>query len=350
MNSIAHRGATINPTGRFEALRFTPDPDFDPAELPSPRTRFYRDRASSLITYNDSPDVPFSASINLYRGCEHGCSYCFARPFHEYLGLSAGLDFETRIFVKTDAPELLRRELASERWQPQVIVMSGVTDCYQPAERGFRLTRACLEILAECRNPVSIITKSALVTRDIPVLRELAAFHAARVFLSVTTLDRELARRMEPRAASPLRRLRAIEELSAAGIPVGVMAAPVIPGLTDHELPGILEAARAAGARTAGYVLLRLPHGVKDIFGAWLDAHEPGKKPRILSRLRNLRGGRLYDSTWGSRGRGTGFFSDQLARLFAVTARRLGFEDAPEPLSIEHFRRPTGDQLSLELA
>lgn len=343
------RGAHINPSGRFEALRVDPEAyeDLDPSEAPSPRTQFFRDSAESLITTNDSPDVGFEKSINVYRGCEHGCAYCFARPFHEYLGCSAGLDFETKIFVKTEAPALLREELGSPRWQPQLVVMSGVTDCYQPAERHFRLTRACLEIFAEFRNPVSIITKSALVVRDIPVLQELARHRAARVLLSVTTLDRELAQRMEPRAASPRHRLDAIARLSAAGIPVGVMAAPMIPGLTDHELPAILAAAKAAGAQWAGYVVLRLPHGVKDVFSDWLDRNEPGKKARIVARVRRFRGGRWYDSTWGTRGTGTGFFADQLAQLFHVTAQRLGLANALEPLSTAAFRRPGGTQLEL---
>lgn len=342
------RGTALNPSGRFEALRLSPDPEFDPSDLPAPRTQFFRDCASSLITRNDSPDVGFETSLNIYRGCEHGCSYCFARPFHEYLGQSAGLDFETKIFVKTDAPALLRAELAHRRWKPQTVVMSGVTDCYQPAERSFKLTRACLEVFAEFRNPVSIITKNALVTRDIPILAELAKLNAARVFLSVTTLSGELARKMEPRASAPDFRLRAIRELSAAGIPVGVMVAPLIPGLTDVEMPAILQAAREAGAAWAGYVLLRLPYGVKDIFLAWLDEHEPSKKDRIIDRLRQCRGGKLYDPRWGIRGRGTGFMAEQIGQLFRVTAKRLGFAEDLPPLNAAHFRVP-GQARQLDL-
>ncbi len=343
------RGSPLNPTNRFERLELAPDPDpqTDPGEAVSPRTEFYRDAAGSLINYQDSPDVGFRASINLYRGCEHGCSYCFARPFHEYLGCSSGLDFETKIFVKADGPRLLRDELSSPRWVPQVLAMSGVTDCYQPAERHFRLTRACLEILAEFRNPVAIITKSALVTRDIPVLQELSRHRAARVFVSVTTLDSDLARRMEPRASSPRDRLRAIRELSAAGVSTGVLAAPMIPGLTDHELPAILEAARTAGAAHASYTLLRLPYAVKDIFCAWLDRHEPGKKGRVLARLRELRGGKLYDPAWGARMTGQGLFAEQLSRTFEVVARRLGFDRGEAPLSTGSFRRPGGEQMTL---
>lgn len=341
------RGSGINPSGRFEALKVSPDPEFDPSELPAPGTQFFHDCAASLITYNESPDISFRTSLNIYRGCEHGCAYCFARPFHEYLGFSAGLDFETKIMVKTDAPSLLREELDSKNWTPQVVVMSGVTDCYQPAERHFRLTRACLEIFAQFRNPVSIITKSALVTRDIDILAELARSGAANVFISVTTLDRELARRLEPRAAAPSHRLRAIEQLASAGIPVGVLAAPMIPGLTDHELPSILEAAKKAGASSAGYVVLRLPYGVKDIFAVWLDQHEPGKKERVLGRVREFRGGKLYDSSWGLRGTGTGFFSEQLAQLFEVSARRFGLSTSRPPLSTEAFCRQGGKQLDL---
>jgi DNA repair photolyase len=341
------RGAGINPAGRFERLAFVRDPEADEEDLPSPKTQFFRDASESLITYNNSPDIGFDASLNIYRGCEHGCSYCFARPFHEYLGCSAGLDFETKIFVKTDAPRLLRAELTAKRWKPQVVVMSGVTDCYQPAERTFKLTRACLEIFAEFRNPVSIITKSALVTRDLPILQELARHHAVRVFVSITTLDAELARAMEPRAASPQHRLRAVEALSAAGIPVGVMAAPMIPGLTDHELPAILAAAAQAGAESAGYVVLRLPYGVKDIFSDWLDRNVPTKKQRVLDRVREFRGGKLYDATWGTRGSGTGIYADQLGSLFEVTARRLGLSGRSRKLSAAGFRRPGPEQLSL---
>jgi len=342
------RGASINPTGRFEKQIILPDPDYLDPDAPHPKTQFFQDSASSLITFNDSPDISFEASLNIYRGCEHGCSYCYARPFHEYLGFSAGLDFESKIFVKTDAPSLLRSELLSKRWKPRVVVMSGVTDCYQPAERYFKLTRACLEIFAEFKNPVSIITKSALVTRDIPILQRLAHCDSVQVFVSVTTLDRELARAMEPRAPTPEHRLRAIEELNRAGIPVGVMAAPMIPGLTDHELPAILKAAAEAGARTAGYVVLRLPHGVKEIFSDWMDRHHPSKKNRVLSRLRQLRGGKLYDSTWGERGTGTGIFADQLKQLFEVNTRRLGLNRNRMNLSTSQFCRPGGEeQLSL---
>src|SRR5438270_334319 len=234
--TAAHRGAGSNPPNRFEKIHLEPDSDWNPEEDPLPRTQFLRDRTSTLITYNDSPDVGFEASINPYRGCEHGCVYCYARPYHEYLGFSSGLDFETKILVKEDAPELLRKELASRRWTPKVLAISGVTDAYQPIERKLQLTRSCLEVLEEFRNPVMIITKNQLVARDVDVLKRMAEFKCAAVFLSITTLDAELARVMEPRTSSPANRLAAIETLAGEGVPVGVLAAPTIPGLTDHEI------------------------------------------------------------------------------------------------------------------
>src|SRR6266498_155552 len=264
--SIPTRGASGNPVNRFEKIHLEPDDDWNPEENPLPRTQFLRDRTSTIISYNDSPDVGFEASINPYRGCEHGCIYCYARPFHEYLGFSAGLDFETKIMVKENAPELLRRELSSPKWTPRVIALSGVTDCYQPVERKLKLTRRCLEVLAEFRNPAAVVTKNHLVTRDLDVLGELARHHAAAVFISVTTLDAALRKVMEPRTAPPASRLSAIEKLSQAGVPAGVLVAPVIPGLTDHEMPSIINAAVKAGAQFAGYVVLRLPYAVAPLF------------------------------------------------------------------------------------
>ena len=340
------RGASVNPPNRFERLRVETDPDCPPEERPHPRTEFYHDATESLLTRNDSPDVGFAYGLNAYRGCEHGCSYCFARPFHEYLGWSSGLEFETKIMVKLRAPELLRRELSARRWQPQPIAMSGVTDCYQPAERRFKLTRSCLQVCAELRHPIFIITKNALVTRDLDVLTELARYQCVAVHVSVTTLDTELGGRMEPRASRPQARLEAIRQLSAAGIPTGVMVAPVIPGLTDHEMPAILEAAAAAGARRAGYAPLRLPHAVKEVFTRWLDDHEPGKKGRILERMKTLSGGKLYSSKWGQRMTGEGIFAEQLSTMFEVSARRAGLNTESFSLSTEHFRRP-GEQLTL---
>lgn len=338
------RGATINPTGRFEKLEVAIDAEF---EDPNPRTVYLRDSSQSAISMNDSPDIGFRASVNPYRGCEHGCSYCYARPYHEYLGFSPGVDFETRIMVKPDAPQLLRKELASPKWEPQPIAISGVTDCYQPVERKLKITRGCLKVLAEFRNPVGIVTKNHLVTRDIDLLAELAAVQAASVHISITTLDAGLARKLEPRAASPSHRLDAVRELTAAGVPVGVLIAPVIPGLNDHEIPAILEAARAAGALRAGYTMLRLPYGVKDVFSAWLDENLPGSKEKILGRIRGVRGGKLNDSTFGNRMRGEGIFAEQVRQLFAVCLQREGLTDRMPLLSTAAFRNPDGEQLRL---
>src|SRR3989454_1032133 len=270
---IRGRGATENPPNRFEKLHYEPEPGEAALDGPAPATQFYKDTTRSIIARNDSPDVGFDASVNPYRGCEHGCSYCYARPYHEYLGLSAGLDFESKILVKEDAPELLRRELAARAWKPRVLGISGVTDAYQPIERRLQLTRRCLQVLTEFRNPAVIITKNHLVTRDIDVLRDLAGHQAASVNLSITTLDGELARILEPRATQPAGGLGALKELTDAGIPTGVLVAPVIPGLTDHEMPGILQAARAAGAQFASYVILRLPYAVAELFENWLTRH-----------------------------------------------------------------------------
>jgi DNA repair photolyase len=346
-SAIHGRGANVNPPNRFERLHVEPDPDCPPEEYPNPRTQFFYDSTESLLTKNDSPDVGFMYGLNSYRGCEHGCAYCFARPYHEYLGWSSGLDFETKIMVKLRAPELLRKELSAKKWQPQPIAMSGATDCYQPAERQFKLTRACLQVCAELRHPIFIITKNALVTRDIDVLAELAGHNCIAVHVSVTTLDSDLGGKMEPRASRPAARLRAMKDLSSAGVPVGVMVAPVVPGLTDHEMPAILEAAAAAGAKRAGYVLLRLPFAVKEVFTQWLDDHEPTKKARILDRLRTLSGGNLYSSDWGKRMSGEGIFAEQLKTMFEVNARRAGLNLERFALSTEHFRRPGGEQLTL---
>jgi DNA repair photolyase len=340
------RGTQSNPPNRFERLHLEPDPDCPPEERPHPHTQFFFDATESILVENDSPDIPFTFGINPYRGCEHGCAYCFARPYHEYLGWSSGLDFETKILVKLRAPELLRRELSSPRWRPQSITLCGATDCYQPAERQFRVTRRCLEVLAEFRNPVAIVTKSALVTRDRDVLAELARHHACAVYVSVTTLDAGLAGKLEPRAARPAHRLHAIRELANAGIPVGVMVAPIIPGLTDHEMPAILAAAAASGAKRAGCTVLRLPYAVKEVFLQWLDDHVPGKKARIVSRIRAMRGGRLNVSEWGRRMRGEGIFAEQVRALFLTAARRAGLKTDRLELSAAAFRRPGGEQLT----
>ncbi len=338
------RGASANPTNRFERIEIE-------SEVPGPErveTELLRDGSRSLITHNDSPDVAFEHSLNPYRGCEHGCVYCYARPTHEYLGFSAGLDFESRILVKEEAPEILRKELSSPRWKPAVLAMSGVTDPYQPVERKLEITRRCLGVLAEFRNPVAVITKNELVTRDIDHFAALAEHRAAAVFLSITTLDGELARRMEPRASHPRDRLKALERLSAAGIPCGVMVAPVVPALTDHEIPKILEAAAAAGAMSAGYVVLRLPGAVAGLFETWLEERFPDRKEKVLNRMRDLRGGQLYDSGFGRRMRGEGVFADQIRTLFETSRRRYGLEERRIELSTEAFRRPGAvEQLGL---
>jgi DNA repair photolyase len=341
------RGAPANPPNRFVPLWYSRDPEWNDLEDPALETQFFTDTSRSIITYNDSPDVGFDASINPYRGCEHGCSYCYARPTHEYLGFSAGLDFESRILVKEQAPELLRRELSSPRWKPQVLAMSGVTDSYQPVERRLQLTRRCLQVLAEFRNPVVIITKNHLVTRDVDVLSELAQYKAARVFLSVTTLDGSLSRVMEPRASHPQRRLAAIEMLSQAGVPTGVLVAPVIPGLTDHELPSIIAAAVQAGAKAAGYVTLRLPHGVGPLFEQWLTQHFPDRKDKVLHRVRAIRGGQLNDPRFSSRMRGEGIFAEQIAALFALACRKAGIDGRGPVLSTAAFHVPSNSQLPL---
>jgi len=351
--AIHGRSASWNPANRFEKLHVDlgdvdvvqEDPTED-EEKPRPATQFFRDGTKTIIARNDSPDVGFETSINPYRGCEHGCIYCFARPTHEYLGLSAGLDFESKIMVKTDAPKLLEAELSSPKWKPQVVVMSGVTDPYQPIERKLRITRGCLEVLAKFRNPVAIITKNRLVTRDADLLGELARYNAAAVNVSVTSLNPDLQRVLEPRTSSPAARLEAIATLSAAGIPVGVMVAPIIPGLTDHEVPKILEACGKAGAQFAGYTIVRLPWAIAPLFEHWLDEHFPDKKQKVLERIRHIRGGtKLNDARWGTRTKGEGIFAEQIRSLFEVSCRRYGIGGRTE-LSIAAFRR-TREQLDL---
>ncbi len=338
------RGALTNPAGRFERIDMDYEPEEDSGE--QIKTQFFADATKSIIATNDSPDVGFNASLNAYRGCEHGCIYCFARPTHEYLGLSSGIDFETKIFVKQNAPELLREALTAKSWQPQVVVMSGVTDCYQPFEKKFEITRRCLEVFAEFRNPIAIITKNHLVTRDRDILAQMAAWQGARVNVSITTLDRELARTLEPRASTPQRRLEAVRQLSEAGIPVNVMVAPIIPGLTDDEIPAILEAAAQAGAQSAAKTLLRLPYNLKDHFEQWLEVHAPLRKQKVLNCLREMRGGKLNNTEFGQRMRGQGEYYDTLSTLFALQKKKHGLVGMREDLSIAHFRRPT-DQLSL---
>ena len=337
------RGAASNRSGRYERHRREA---FDDGwgtidEAPAPlRTEVRPDSSRTVITRNDSPDLGFDRSINVYRGCEHGCVYCYARPTHAYLGLSPGQDFESRIFAKHDAPAQLARELGRPGYECRMMALGTNTDPYQPTERRLALTRGVLEVLDRHDHPVGIVTKSALVTRDIDILSRMARRRLAAVALSVTTLDRGLARTMEPRASTPTKRLQAMRTLSEAGVPVGVMVAPIVPGLTDHEMESILEAARATGAGRAGYVLLRLPREVRALFLEWLEVHEPNKAGRVLSLLREMRGGALNDSRFGSRMRGAGPYADLLAARFARATRRLGLARSGPNLDTERFHAP----------
>ena len=346
------RGATANPEGRFQSTHSEPvfedglDADLERA----PQTSLTAERARSIITRNRSPDVPFEQSINPYRGCEHGCVYCFARPSHSYLDLSPGLDFETKIFYKLNAAELLEAELRRTGYEPSPIAIGANTDPYQPAERELGITRSLLEVLDRYNHPVALITKSALVERDIDILGSMAERGLARVTVSVTMLDDGLKRVLEPRTASPARRLRTIERLAAAGIGVGVLAAPMIPAINDQELESILERAAAAGATNAGYVLLRLPHELKDLFRDWLDTHHPQRADHVMSLVRQSRGGKDYDSGFGTRMRGTGQFAELLAQRFRVAARRHGLNQHDTgSLDCSQFRVPvqSGDQMAL---
>ncbi len=348
------RGAQINPAGRFERLSLAVLPDHagaddliliddgPPGEGGERRipTRVYRDRSRTFINPVDSPDLHFSWSINPYRGCEHGCIYCYARPTHETFGLSSGLDFETRLFAKTDGAELLRRELAAPKWRGEPIMMSGITDAYQPIERRLGITRACMEIMAACRQPVTIVTKSALILRDLDLLKQLADVGATGVAVSLTTLDPSLAAMMEPRASSPRERLRAIRELSSAGVPVMAMTAPIIPGLNDREIPALLEAAAEAGARGASFTLVRLPFQVKDLFLDWLRRRFPDRASHIETLIRACRDGALNDSRFGRRMRGEGEIAGQIKRVFTVFKKRYGLDRPMAAVSSAAFRRP----------
>ncbi|MDQ3118774.1 MAG: PA0069 family radical SAM protein [Verrucomicrobiota bacterium] len=337
------RGASGNPANRFEALHVDLDPveAGEDEERPRLTTQFYRDLTKTIISRNNSPDVGFETSLNPYRGCEHGCVYCFARPTHEYLGFSAGLDFESRIMVKENASELLEAELSAPKWKPQTVVLSGVTDPYQPIERKLQITRRCLQVLAKFRNPVGILTKNRLVTRDIDVLKELAEHDAVGVNISVTSLDAKLQGILEPRTSPPQARLDAIAQFRAAGIPIGIMVAPIIPGITDHEMPAILKACGEAGAQFAGFVVLRLPWAVSPLFERWLQEHFPERKEKVLGRLRAMHGGdRVYNAQWSKRQTGEGIFAEQIAAMFEVARRRAGIGERPV-LSTAAFRRVT---------
>ena len=340
------RGAAINPANRFLATHT--ERDFEQVEhdedfleaVAHPQTEYLRDAAQSIVSQNDSPDIPFRYSINPYRGCSHGCSYCYARPTHEYFGLSGGLDFETKIFVKEDAPALLREFLARPKWEPEPITMSGVTDPYQPAERAFKITRGCLEVMLEARQPVGLITKNALILRDLDLLREMAARRLVHAAVSITTLDTQLARELEPRTSTPAARLRTVRALAEAGVPVRVMVAPIIPGLNESEIPAILAAVAEAGATSASYVMLRLPWSVKPVFLDWLERVRPLAREKVEHLIREVRGGKMNVSAWKERMRGSGVLAEQTAQLFRVCLRRSGLDGALPEYDCTAFRRP----------
>lgn len=337
------RGAALNPEGRFESVqREAVDDGWLPqepeADLPRLDTQVTEERARSILTRNESPDLPFTTSINPYRGCEHGCIYCYARPSHAYLDLSPGLDFETRLFAKVNAAELLRQELAKPGYRCESISIGANTDPYQPVERDYRITRSIIEVLAACDHPFAIITKNALVLRDLDLLVPMARKKLVKVFVSVTTLDHDIARRLEPRASSPTRRIEAIHALAEAGVPTGVMVAPIIPFLTDDGLERILETAAEAGARYAGYVLLRLPYEIKELFKDWLQNHYPLKAEHVMSRVRQMREGRENDPEFGSRLRGQGLLAELLAQRFAKACKRLELNGERMGLDTSQFR------------
>ncbi len=348
LTTFKGRGATLNPDGRFERARRALEDDgwggLDALSLdPAPRTEIFRDTSRTVIARNDSPDIPFDQSINPYRGCEHGCIYCYARPSHSYLGLSPGLDFETKLFAKHDAAALLRAELARPGYAVKVIALGANTDPYQPIEKRLGITRSILEVLLEARHPFGIVTKSALVLRDLDLLTELNRLSLVRVFVSVTTLDPDLARVMEPRASAPYRRLMAVEQLASAGIPVGVNVAPIIPGINDMEIERIVARVASAGAVGVSHVLLRLPHELKDLFGAWLEEHFPDRADRVLSLVRQCRGGRLYESEFGTRMKGTGPIADLIRDRMRRAAMRHGLSGRRYPQRTDLFRPPRLD-------
>ena len=343
------RGTNRNPAGRFEKYEYISEPGETYERESIHGTKYFEDTSRSVITLNDSPDVGADASLNIYRGCEHGCSYCYARQTHEYLGLSAGVDFETKIYIKHDAPNPLRKELNSKRWVPKVIMLSGNTDSYQPIEKKLELTRKCLQVLHEFHNPVNITTKNKLVTRDIDILSEMAKFNTISVTISVTSLDNRLASVMEPQTSKPNLKFDAMQQLSDAGIPVGVNIAPVIPGLTDHEIPEIIGKAVNSGAEFAGYIMLRLPFGIKELFLNWLETYFPDRKQKVVNKLQELFDGKLYDSTFNIRGRGKGVLADQIRSTFNISCRKAGINTEHVNLSVEHFTRQGGDQLSFDL-
>jgi DNA repair photolyase len=340
------RGAAFNPPNRFEQLQYQPlevELEYED-ERPPFRTQFYDDTSRSILAKNDSPDISFTYSINPYRGCEHGCVYCYARPSHEYLGFSAGLDFESKIMVKRNAPWLLEDTLSKKSWVPQTVTISGNTDCYQPAERLFRLTRSCLEVFLRFRNPAGIITKNALILRDLDILQEMARLNTVHVLISMITLDADLVRKMEPRTATPSARLHAMKELARHGIPVGLNLAPVIPGLTDQEIPALLKAAADNGATAAAFSPVRLPGAVEPLFVEWIRRNFPDRADKVLNRIKSIHDGKLNDSRFGSRMTGKGEIAKVIHDLFDLHASRYGLDKGWEELATKHFLRPKGAQ------
>ncbi len=349
--NIRARGVASNDAGRFEKLATIASDDGWEIEedIPVLRTEVRDEVARSVITYNRSPDLPFDRSINPYRGCEHGCVYCFARPSHAYLGLSAGLDFETRLVARPNAAEILRHELSAHSYKVAPIALGTNTDPYQPIEKTRLITRACLKVLREFNHPIAIVTKGALIERDLDILAPMAEKGLVRVGISLTTLDADLSRRMEPRAPSPNRRLAMIRRLTGAGVPVRVMTSPIVPGLTDHELETLLEAGQEAGADTASWIMLRLPREVSTLWQKWLADHQPDRVEKVMSKLRDMHGGRDYDPRWGHRMRGKGEYAEMVAKRFKLTIKRLGLKEKSDALRCDLFARPpqAGDQLSL---
>jgi DNA repair photolyase len=347
------RGAGFNPPNRFESVAVEKAPEdiaeyfVDPEPDRNILTKFFIDHTKSILAKNDSPDIPFTYSLNPYRGCEHGCIYCYARPSHEYLGFSAGLDFETKIMVKHDAPKLLDRQLRNPSWQPQVVMLSGDTDCYQPIERKLGITRRCLEVFLQYRNPVSIVTKNALVQRDVDVLKELASLNLVLVTISITSLNHELIRRMEPRTSTPTKKLETVEMLANEGIPVGVNVCPIIPGLNDTEIPSILAEVSRRGGKHASYTVVRLPGAVKDLFVDWLQREVPERAPAILNRIRDIRNGNLSCSDFGERLRGEGQIAETIGQLFRMSCTRHRLNETKVSLSTEHFQKSAATQIEI---
>ncbi len=341
------RGTSLNPFNRFKPISVYQDENSFSESGPNPKTEYFSDQSKSILTRNDSPDVGFDFSINPYRGCEQGCIYCYARPTHEYLELSSGLDFETKIFIKYHSAKLLEKELSSQYWKPQPVAMSGITDPYQPIERKLNISRQCLEVFLKFRNPVILITKNDLITRDLDLLKELVEYESAAVYISITTLNPSLSRQLEPRASTPILRLKTIEKLSKNNIPTGVLVAPIIPGLTETEIPEIVKQSAGAGAKTAKYILLRLPHQNKKLFENWLKIFFPDKKNKIINRITNTRGGKLYNSSFKSRMKGQGIFAEQIKAVFSMASKKAGLIENALKVSSKNFNNPQDLQLKL---